>query len=362
MKHEYMSQAAELALKGKGGTKTNPCVGAVIVKKNKIIAAAFHEKFGKAHAEKQALLYAGRSAKDSDLYVTLEPCSTEGKTPPCTDAIIKAGVKKVYIGTLDPNPINHGKGVQALKDAGIEVEVGVEESLCKELIEDFNKYITTRTPFVTLKIAQSLDGKIAAASGESKWITSEASRIEVQELRGKSDAVLVGIKTALADNPRLTTRFGANNKPPLRVVLDSFARLPLESNLANVKDASTILYFGQNAEASRVCRLKDAGVEAFCMNELDGFLNLYDILEDLARQRGVMNLLVEGGAAVFTSFLEKRLADKIIIYTAPMILGGGFSSVQGFEKLKLKDAPKLNDVKIGNSGGDIRIEGKLPHF
>jgi diaminohydroxyphosphoribosylaminopyrimidine deaminase/5-amino-6-(5-phosphoribosylamino)uracil reductase len=360
MKSEFMRKAAELALRGKGYTKANPCVGAVVVKNGEIISSGWHETFGGAHAEKNALEPLGKYVKGSELYVTLEPCSTFGKTPPCTELIIKSKIKKVYIGAVDPNPINQQKGIEALKDAGIEVEVGVESELCNELIADFRKYITERLPYVTLKVAQSLDGKIAAASGESKWITSEVSRVEVSHLRNMADAVLVGIKTALSDNPRLTSRFAAS-KPrpqPVRVVLDSFARLPVDSNLANVKMAPTLLCHGEKADKERLARLADIGVQTVCAEEKDGLLNLRDVLSELAG-RGIMNLLAEGGAGVFTSILENRLADKAIIYMAPILLGGANSAVGGFKDLTLKNAPRLSDINISDSGGDVRIEGKL---
>ncbi|MDR2400279.1 MAG: bifunctional diaminohydroxyphosphoribosylaminopyrimidine deaminase/5-amino-6-(5-phosphoribosylamino)uracil reductase RibD [Deferribacteraceae bacterium] len=357
MKSEFMREAAALAVKGKGFTKTNPCVGAVLVKNGNIISSGWHEKFGRAHAEKNAILRAGSISKECELFVTLEPCSTSGKTPPCTKLIKRAGIKKVYIGTLDPNPAHRGRGVQILKDAGIEVEVGIEESLCKEIIEDFRKYITTRTPYVTLKIAQSLDGKIATALGESQWITSEASRIDVHSLRNEMDAVLTGIKTVLADNPHLTPR-PAVKSPPLRVVLDAFARLPLDSNVADVKEAPTILYTGRNIDAEQIKRLNDLGIETASVSETDGLLNLNEVLDDLGA-RGIMNLLVEGGAGVFTSFLERNLADRLLIYTAPILLGGSFSAIGGFAKLRLKNAPRLENIKIKNIEGDIRIEGKF---
>jgi diaminohydroxyphosphoribosylaminopyrimidine deaminase/5-amino-6-(5-phosphoribosylamino)uracil reductase len=358
MKNEFMRKAAELALLGRGRTKTNPCVGAVIVKDGEIIANGWHDKFGGAHAERNALRFAAGKAWGSDLYVTLEPCSTRGKTLPCTDLIIRSRIKKVYIGVLDPNPINHGKGIKALNEAGIETEVGVEAELCGEVIADFYKYIKTRTPYVTLKIAQSLDGKIASGTGESQWITSENSRIEVSALRSKSDAVLVGINTALADNPRLTPHKIKTLFTPTRVILDSFARLPLDSNPADVSQAPTLLYVGTNADNERVSRLNDKGVQTVRVSETDGRLNLHEVLEDLG-SRGIMNLLAEGGAEIYTSFLEQKLADKVIIYIAPILLGGSNSAVRGFERLRLANAPKLTDITITQISGDIRIEGKL---
>jgi diaminohydroxyphosphoribosylaminopyrimidine deaminase/5-amino-6-(5-phosphoribosylamino)uracil reductase len=358
MRSEFMRKAAELALLGRGRTKTNPCVGAVVVKKGEIISSGWHDKFGGAHAERNALRFAAGKAWGSELYVTLEPCSTRGKTLPCTDLIIRSRVKKVYIGVLDPNPVNHGKGVKVLNEAGIETEVGVEAELCGEVIADFYKYIKTRTPYVTLKIAQSLDGKIASETGESQWITNENSRVEVYALRSKSDAVLVGINTALADNPRLTPHRIKSLFTPTRVVLDSFARLPLNSNLADVSQAPTVLYVGRNADRERVSSLNDIGVQVVRVSETDGRLNLHEVLEDLG-SRVVMNLLAEGGAEIYTSFLEQKLADRVVIYIAPILLGGGNSAVRGFERLKLANAPKLIDMTVTPVSGDIRIEGKL---
>jgi diaminohydroxyphosphoribosylaminopyrimidine deaminase/5-amino-6-(5-phosphoribosylamino)uracil reductase len=357
-----MRLAAELALRGKGRVKTNPCVGAVVVKNGVVLSSGWHEKFGEAHAEINALLPLAETASGADLYVTLEPCSTYGKTPPCTKAIIEKGIKKVFIGAMDPTPANGGKGVEELKKAGIDVVTGVEAELCAGIIEDFRKYTAEKLPYVTVKIAQSLDGKIAAASGVSRWITSEASRAEVHKIRDGADAVLVGINTAIADNPYLTVRSldteYPREFPPLRVVLDRKARLAPTSHLADVTQARTLIYTGDEADKGKVQILADKGVETATVKTDGDFLDLREILGDLA-SRGAMNLLVEGGGTVFTSFLEAKLADKLHIFIAPKILGGERSSVKGFPALKLEDAPHLRSMSIRECGGDIWIEGKI---
>lgn len=315
-----MQEAVQLALMGKGYTLTNPIVGAVVVKNDRIIGRGYHTGFGMPHAEIEALKSCEESPEGADLYVTLEPCSTYGKTPPCTDAIIKAGIKRVFIGVADPNPINSGKGIDLLLKNGVEVFLGFDEELCAEIIEDFTKYIYTKKPYVTLKAATSIDGKIATKTGDSKWITNESSRIYVHYLRSISDAILVGIGTILADNPHLNVRSFSRDKEPFKVVLDTHLKIP--------EDASVIKEWGKNLivatsteNKEKVDALLRHGVKIILCGKKDGLIDLKELTDKLV-QLNILNIFVEGGSRVFASFLKEHLTDKIYIFTSNKIIGG----------------------------------------
>ena len=272
---KFMREALRIAKNAEGRTSPNPMVGAVIVRDEKIIAEGWHRKAGTPHAEIHALNMAGDLAKDSTLYVTLEPCSHFGRTPPCANAIVNAGIKKVVIAMTDPNPKVAGRGIEILKNAGIEVEVGILEDQARRLNEVFIKWITTQKPFVTLKTAMSLDGKIAAATGQSQWITSEESRRKVHQLRDINDAIMVGIGTVLADNPSLTTRIDGG-KNPIRIIVDSQLRTPINANVIVDGQAKTIIATTKNAPAEKFDALKKFGVEIiFCGDDRKVDLNKF---------------------------------------------------------------------------------------
>ena len=356
---EYMQEALRIAANAKGRTSPNPLVGAVIVKDGKIIAEGWHRQAGTPHAEIYALKMAGELAKGAILYVTLEPCSHFGRTPPCANAIVEAGIKKVVATMSDPNPKVAGRGFQILRDAGIEVEIGVCEEEARKLNEVFIKWVTTNKPFVTLKTAMSLDGKIATSTGQSKWITSEASRQRVHELRDIHDAIMVGIETVLKDNPMLTTRI-PGGKNPIRIIVDSNARTPLVSNVVtNHHQAKTIIAVTENAPAERVNALENSGIEIiFAGNGERVDLNI--LMNELAK-REVTSVLLEGGGTLNFALLEAGLIDKVYAFIAPKIIGGrsALTSVEGNGFENLRDAINLKNITTEQIDSDILITGYI---
>lgn len=351
----YMRMALSLAKKGIGSASPNPMVGAVVVKNGKIVGTGYHKKYGDAHAEVNALNEAGSKAKGASLYLNLEPCCHFGKTPPCTDAVIKAGIKRVVAGVVDPNPKVSGKGAGILRDAGIEVKLSVLEEDCRRLNEGFIKRITTGRPFVILKIAASLDGKTATKTKESKWITSEASRHHAHRLRGQVDAIMTGIGTVLADDPLLTPRAGKVKRMPLRVVVDSLLRVPAS---AKVVGSNTLFVATDKAPAKAIEDLESRGAEVELFKSKKGKVALALVMEHLGN-RGVNSLLVEAGPGLSGSLLEEGLVDKILFFYAPKIIGGveapGMVGGGGIERLS--EAVSLKEIKIKRFGEDIMIEG-----
>ena len=357
-----MNRALALAQQGKGRTNPNPLVGAVIVNAEKIVGEGYHQKAGEPHAEIHALQAAGAKAKGGSLYVNLEPCCHSGRTPPCTDAIIKAGIRCVYAAHLDPNPKVSGKGIKQLEEAGIEVNVGLCAEAAEKLNEVFIKQMTTDYPFVILKIAMSLDGKIATSTGESQWITSPASRQKVHELRDEVDAIIVGIGTVLTDNPTLTTRLpNKKGKDATRIVLDSHARTPTAAKIFNPEsDADVIIAVTPQAFAGNIALLKITGSEIIEIPEKDGQVCLKTLLETLGA-RGITNVLIEGGGQVNSTALLSGLVDKVMCFVAPKFIGGKDApGVFGGEGItQLTDAPELKRKTITELDGDILIEGYL---
>ncbi|WP_448587647.1 bifunctional diaminohydroxyphosphoribosylaminopyrimidine deaminase/5-amino-6-(5-phosphoribosylamino)uracil reductase RibD [Thermocrinis sp.] len=341
----FMEIALQLARERKGLTHPNPTVGCVIVKDGKIIAQANHEKAGKPHAEAKALEIAGKEAEGSTLYVTLEPCTHWGRTPPCTDAIIKAKVKRVVIATLDPNPLVSGKGAEKLRQAGIEVRVGVLEDQAKRLNEDFFTYITKKRPYITLKFAQSIDGSLATKSFHSKWISSEESRKHAHRLRSEATAILVGINTVLRDDPRLTVRAFEWERNPHRIVLDPKLKIPMDCHLVKDKEAKTIVITAsENKE--KIKALEDEGVEVLLAEYQEGMLNLREVLRELYFKE-VMHLLVEGGARTLTGFLKEGFYDKLCVFVAPMVIGEGVRIGDlGVRKVEEGIKLRLRDVRL----------------
>ena len=355
-----MKLALELAVKGKGKVSPNPMVGAVIVKDGKIIGHGFHEVYGEAHAEINAFKNTVEDVSGAHMYVTLEPCSHYGKTPPCADKIIEKKISKVVIGSLDPNPLVAGRGVQKLKDAGIEVTVGVLEEQCKKLNEVFMKYIEHKEPFVIMKSAMSLDGKIAAPSGESKWITGEKARNAVHQLRNEVSAIMVGVNTVIKDNPELTCRLeGGRN--PIRVIVDSNLRIPMNSKvIEGVHIAKTIIAATESADKEKISLLESEGVKVLITKSKNGRVDLKDLMIKLGELK-IDSILLEGGATLNFSALEEGIVDKVQIYIAPKLIGGetAKTAVGGRGIEFLKDAFKVKNLTTTVVGEDILIEGYI---
>lgn len=353
---EYMCEALRIAANAKGRTSPNPMVGAVIVKDGKIIAEGWHRQAGTPHAEIHALNMAGELAKGATLYVTLEPCSHFGRTPPCANAIVETGIKRVVAAMSDPNPKVAGRGLQILRDVGIEVEVGICEDEARKLNEVFLKWVTTGKPFVTLKTAMSLDGKIATSTGQSQWITSEASRRRVHELRDIHDGIMVGIGTILADNPSLTTRI-EGGKNPIRIIVDSNAKMPLNSNVVTDGQSKTIIAVTKNAPTARLLSLTSAGVEIIVAGD-GAHVDLNLLMNELAR-REITSIFVEGGGTLNFSLLEAGLVDKVYAFIAPKIIGGreALTSIEGEGFKNLANAIKLKDISTEMIDNDVLISG-----
>ena len=372
---EYMQRAIALAKKGVGFVNPNPMVGCVVVKDNEIITEGYHEYYGGFHAERNALTNTTADCKDATLYVTLEPCCHYGKTPPCTEIIIEKGIKKVVVGFLDPNPLVAGKGIKILEDEGIEVVTGVEVDKIKELNKVFLKYINTKRPYVLLKTAMTLDGKIASYTGDSKWITNEKSRKLVHKLRSEMMGIVAGIGTVKADNPMLNCRLEVqqptansqqpNVHQPIRIIVDTKASISLESNIVKTaNEYRTILAVGQqsivNAQQSKVEMLKSLNVEILYCEEKDGHVDINDLMIKLG-QKGIDSILLEGGTTLNAAFLEAGCVDEVYAFIAPKIIGGEHSKSpvggQGIELMK--DAIMLKDIKIETFDNDILIKGKI---
>ena len=357
----FMRKASSLALRAKGMTWPNPLVGAVVVKNGKIIGQGYHKKAGLAHAEVEAICAAAKRARGASLYVTLEPCAHYGRTPPCVDKIIESGIKRVLVGMVDPNPLNNGKGIKLLKEHGIKIETGLLGEEIKRENQPFIKYITRKTPFITVKVGQSLDGKIALRSGESKWITSSPAREYSHGLRRDYDGIMVGVNTVIRDNPFLS---GSPDRPLTKIVTDSSLSTPAEANIfkkpgevivASLKEKS-----GQETESRNLLLHKARILE---VKENNGQLNLYDLLKKLGRL-GLCNVLVEGGGSLIGSLFDYGLVDKVMFFIAPEIIGGkdSISSVMGRGISRLDKAVKLKDVKIKMIGEDFLVEGVVRSY
>ena len=356
----YMRLALEEAKKGIGKVSPNPMVGAIIVKDEKIIGSGFHEYFGGAHAEINAFKDAKESVEGGTMYVTLEPCSHYGKTPPCADKIIEKKIRRVVIGTLDPNPLVSGKGVNKLTDAGIEVSVGVLEKECKKANEIFMKYIKYKKPFVVMKCAMSIDGKICTKYGESKWITGEKAREYVHETRSKLSAIMVGVDTVIKDNPQLTSRID-NGRNPIRIIVDSTLRIPLKSNvLVDKYKDKTIIATTSSADKEKIDYIENLGIKVLIISEKEKRVDINELMNRLG-EMNIDSVLLEGGGTLnFTAFKEK-IVDKVQVYIAPKIIGGSLAQtpVEGVGIDKLNEAFSLRELKIEMLDKDIFIEGYL---
>lgn len=358
---KYMALALRLAAKARGRTSPNPMVGAVVVKAGRIIAQGHHKRAGLPHAEAVALRKAGKAARGATLYVTLEPCShTNKRTPPCSPLVVSSGVRRVVIAMIDPNPRVSGGGVKALRKAGLEVQTGVLEAEARKLNEAFVKHITTGMPFVTLKIAQTLDGKIATVSGESKWITGEEARLAGRRLRDSHDAILVGVNTVLKDDPSLTARL-PGGRDPLRIVVDSRLRTPPHAKIvAQASSAKTFIATLEHASKDRLVKLLEAGAEIILAKAKDGKVDLKHLLKTVGGY-GVSSVLIEGGAEVNAAALQAGIVDKVVLFTAPMLMTGRDSlcSIGGVSPRKLSRALRLKDVSVEPVGDDLMIQGYL---
>lgn len=360
MDEKWMQLALELAKKGEGFVNPNPMVGAVIVKNEKVIGRGYHKKFGQPHAEVEAFKNAQESVEGATLYVTLEPCSHYGKTPPCADLIVSKKVRRVVVGTLDPNPLVAGRGIKRLKDAGIEVDVGVLENECRKINEVFLKYIVNKEPFVLMKSAVSLDGKIATADGESKWISCEESRKKVHALRGRYSAIMVGINTILADNPELTCRM-EGKKSPTRIIVDSSLRIPLDSRVVQTAfKVPVIVAACMNVKSEKVMNLEKMGVKVLNIDDKDGKVDLKKLVMKLG-EMGIDSILLEGGGTLNFSALNEGIVDKVQFYVAPKIIGGinAKTAVEGYGIKKLSKSFNVSFNEILKVGRDILIEGYI---
>jgi diaminohydroxyphosphoribosylaminopyrimidine deaminase/5-amino-6-(5-phosphoribosylamino)uracil reductase len=360
---KYMQESLSLAQKGKGFTSPNPAVGAVVVKNNKVVGRGWHKGAGLAHAEVEAINDAGDEAKNSTIYVTLEPCNHHGKTPPCTEKIINAGISRVVIGCKDPNPNVKGDGIQRLKENKIDVEVNILKKEAETLIEDFAWYTCNgKKPFVTLKCASTIDGRIATSTGDSKWITNEISRAYVHKLRHETDAILIGAGTLKSDDPSLTARInGFDAKDPVRVILDP--DLVIDKNAKVIKqksDAQTIIVTSKSTSDLKKSALEKAGATIIEIPFENSFFDLNILLEKLGKM-GILSLLVEGGSTVIHSFLNDKLINKAYFFIAPTIYGGsdGIPICNGTGPKLMKDAIKLSDINVSRFDEDVLIQGYI---
>ncbi|MFZ5876268.1 MAG: bifunctional diaminohydroxyphosphoribosylaminopyrimidine deaminase/5-amino-6-(5-phosphoribosylamino)uracil reductase RibD [Nitrospirota bacterium] len=358
----YMRRALALAARGVGRTSPNPAVGAVVVRGGRIVGEGYHRRAGEPHAEVIALRNAGPRARGATLYVTLEPCChVEKRTPPCVDMIEASGIRTVVVATGDPNPKVAGRGVARLRSKGLTVRVGVLRERATRLNEAYAHWITTGRPFVTLKVASTLDGKIAAASGESRWITGPRARDEVHRLRSRVDAVLVGLGTVKADDPELTARGGRNRRNPHRVILDERLAVPPIARAVRPRQGSTAFVVATpGAAASRRRRLESVGARVLIARARDGVVDLRDLMRRLGAM-AVTSILIEGGSEVNASALRAGIVTKVMIMLAPKILGGrdAVGSVGGRSPRRLSEAARLRDLTVRRAGDDVIVEGYL---
>ncbi|NMB34946.1 MAG: bifunctional diaminohydroxyphosphoribosylaminopyrimidine deaminase/5-amino-6-(5-phosphoribosylamino)uracil reductase RibD [Firmicutes bacterium] len=356
----YMWMALDLARRSCGKTNPNPMVGAVIVKGGEVVGTGFHKKAGDQHAEIVALSEAGDKARHATLYTNLEPCSHQGRTPPCTEAILHAGIRRVVLSMVDPNPLVSGQGIRKLKEAGIKVKVGVLEEKARRLNEIFIKYITTKMPFVMVKAAMSLDGKIATTTGESRWISGEKSRKFAHHLRAASDGIMVGINTILRDDPLLTVRLGDEGVAnPARIIVDSRGRMPLNSKVVKTaRETKTILATTELAAPEKIDTYQEAGVEVLVLPSRGEQVDLQELLLALG-EKEISALLVEGGGTLNYSFLNEGLIDKVYFFIAPFLLGGekAPTPVGGAGIYKLKESWKVQDLELKQLDDDLLIIG-----
>lgn len=362
----FMRMALDLAGKGEGFTSPNPMVGAVIVKNGKVVGKGYHRASGEAHAEVNAIDDAGALTQGSTLYVTLEPCNHTGRTPPCTEKVLAAGIKRVVVAMIDPNPGVKGGGTTYLKSRGLDITTGICENRAKKCNEVYIKYVKTKRPFTIIKCAATLDGRIATRTGDSKWVTGEKSRRFVHRLRHAVDAIMVGINTVEKDNPSLTTRL--TNRPgnfkgldPVRIVIDTHLRIPEEAKLLQLEsDSDTIIITGRLASKDKKARIEKKGAKVVESPVKDGLIDL-DILMDRLGALGITSLLIEGGSRITASALSAGIADKIVFFFAPKILGGddGVPVCRGPGPDLMKNCIPVKDIDIRRFDDDVMIQGYI---
>ncbi|MDX2494493.1 MAG: bifunctional diaminohydroxyphosphoribosylaminopyrimidine deaminase/5-amino-6-(5-phosphoribosylamino)uracil reductase RibD [Desulfuromusa sp.] len=362
LKHQqFMQLALNLARRGEGRTAPNPQVGAIIVNSGRVVGEGFHPQAGEPHAEIFALRQAGEKARGADIYVTLEPCSHYGKTPPCADALINAGIRAVYVGVVDPNPQVAGRGVEKLQQAGIKVESGILELECRRLIAPFSHYISTGRPFTVYKVAITLDGNTATATGDSRWVSGEKSRLRVHQLRDRVEAIMVGVDTVLNDDPLLNTRLPeGGGRDPLRVVVDSQLRIKADCRMLKQKSAAKTLVATVSSDQEKISLLKDVGAEVVIFPAASGRVSLPALWQELGR-RNVQKLLLEGGATLAGAALAHNLIEQLMVFVAPKILGGfsPFGIFSGSGCVKMADAIQLEDVLYKQIGEDLVVTGDV---
>ena len=369
---DYMKRAIELARKGTGWTNPNPLVGAVIVKEGRIIGEGFHRRYGELHAERNAIASLTEPAEGATMYVTLEPCCHYGKTPPCTEAILENGIRKVVIGSADPNPKVAGNGVRVLREAGVLVEENFMGEECDRLNDIFFHYITTQTPYVIMKYAMTADGKIATKTGASKWVTGEASRMEVQRLRHRCMEIMVGIGTVLADDPMLNVRLSEGNSP-VRIICDSHLRIPLDSQICQTaKQYPTVVAYVPEREScikdscqevyrqEKVCKLEQLGVRALPVSDRNGQVDLRKLM-GLLGQEGIDSILLEGGGVLNDNALQAGIVQEVHAFLAPKIFGGNEARtpVAGVGVELPSEAISLEFQKAKQIGEDLLIEYRV---
>ena len=360
MHENYMRYALNLAKQGRGKVSPNPLVGAVLVKEGRIIGEGYHEVYGANHAEVNAIKSASQKSEGATLYVTLEPCNHYGKTPPCTETIIQNKIMRVVVGMRDPNPLVAGSGIKKLEDAGIEVIVGILEEECRRLNEIFIKYITKQQPFVLLKAAMTLDGKIATVAGQSKWITGEASREMVHQLRNAYSGILVGIGTVIKDDPLLTCRL-ISGRNPIIIVVDSTLRIPMSSKIIGGTSKVIIAAVKEIEEMAvdKVKKLEELGIKVLFVEAYKHRVNLKELMIQLGKL-GIDSILIEGGAEVNASALEAGIVDKVQFYIAPKLVGGQAKTpVAGRGIANLEESIKVENLQMQRIGEDILLEGYI---
>jgi len=350
-----MELTLKLAEKGRGSVSPNPLVGAIIVKRGRIVGRGWHKKCGDAHAEVCALKEAGKKAKDSTLYVNLEPCSHWGRTPPCTEQIVEAGVREVVIGVEDPNPLV--SGYQELKFRGVKTKLGILKEECKKLNEPYLKWIKTKKPLVVVKAAMSLDGRIATTTGDSKYITGREARKFVHELRAEYDAMMVGINTVIKDNPQLTVRL-AKGRNPIKIVMDSKLRISPNAKIIKNEPSKVIIATTKKAPKAKIKKLQQKGVHILIIDTLNGRIDLKQLMKELGK-REICSIMIEGGAELNAEALKSGIADKLLFFISPKLIGKGLGALGDLGINQIDKSIKLKELDYKKIGRDILIEGYL---
>ena len=358
MTHEdYMLRAISLAKQGTGFVNPNPLVGAVIVRDGRIIGEGYHERYGTPHAERNALAHCSEDPAGAEMYVTLEPCCHYGKNPPCTEAVIASGIRTVYVGSDDPNPLVAGKGLQMLREAGIAVHTGICKDACDRINRIFFHYITQKTPYCILKTAMTADGKTATRTGESKWITNEQSRAHVQETRKRCAAILCGIGTVLSDDPMLNCRT-EHPSNPVRIICDSHLRIPMQSKIVQTAREIPTYAAACDADADKISALEQAGVQVLMLPaDENGHVDLHALMQKLGGMQ-LDSVLIEGGAAIHEAALRAGIVQAVQIYVAPMLFGGADAkpAIGGKGVGAIADAYRLTEPEITRFGSDLLLE------